>query len=132
MIDRSRLAPPIGWPLLPQPDSDGRLSYPTLAASVRQSIQVILRTRPGEQLLRPQFGAGLASMLEEPNTVTTRRRIQDLITQSLNVWEPRIVLDRVDVQELVDQPTNLRIEIAYRLRRTGSVQQMGINLELRG
>lgn len=40
--------PPLGWPLLPQPDSQGRLNFPpTLADSVRQQLQVILSTRPG-------------------------------------------------------------------------------------
>ena len=51
-------APPIGWPLLPVPE-DGVLAFPDLEDSVRQSIQVILLTRPGERLMRPQFGAGL-------------------------------------------------------------------------
>ena len=132
MIDRRRVAPPIGWPLLPVPDSNGRLNYPSLAASVRQSIQIILRTRAGEQLMRPEFGAGLANFLEEPNTLMTRRRIQDLITESLTQWEQRIVLERVGVEQLADDPTNLRIDIAYRLKRTGALQQIGVTLELKG
>jgi phage baseplate assembly protein W len=132
MIDRPRFAPPIGWPLLPLPDNNGQLAYPSLSESVRQSIQVILRTRAGEQLRRPQFGAGLVNFLEEPNTVTTRRRIQDLISQSLTQWEPRIQLERVVVQELADEPASVRIEIAYRLQRTGVVQQLGVTLDLKG
>lgn len=82
--------------------------------------------------MRPQFGAGLVNFLEQPNTVTTRRRIQDLISQSLTQWEPRIQLERVDVQEMPDEPTSLRIELAYRLLRTGVVQQMGVTLDLKG
>ena len=30
-----RFADPIGWPLMPVPDADGRLGYPDLATSVR-------------------------------------------------------------------------------------------------
>ncbi len=122
--------PPIGWPLLPLPDGKGELHYPTLEQSVRQSIQVILRTQPGEQLMRERFGAGLERFLHEPNNLTTRRRIRDLILESLTQWEGRILLDRVDVRELPDQPTHLRIELAYRLRRTGAAQQLGITMEL--
>jgi phage baseplate assembly protein W len=106
--------------------------YPSLSDSVRQSIQVILRTRAGEQLRRPQFGAGLVNFLEEPNTVTTRRQIQDLIAQSLTQWEPRIQLERVGVEEVADEPASVRIEIAYRLQRTGVVQQLGVTLDLKG
>jgi len=120
----------IGWPLLPQPDTSGRLTYPPLEQSVRQLIQVILRTRPGEQLMRPEFGAGLENYLHESNTLTTRRRIRDQIAGSLARWEQRITVDRVDVMEVPDQPTQLRIEIGYRLRRTGASQRLGITLSL--
>ena len=95
---QSNVPPPrIGWPLLPVPGADGRLSYPSLDESVRQSLEILLRTRPGEQLLRSDFGAGLENLLHEPNTLTTRRRIRDLVTDSLNLWETRILLDRVEV-----------------------------------
>jgi Bacteriophage baseplate protein W len=124
--------PLIGWPLLGRPDGHGRLAYPTLEESARQSIQIILETRPGEQLMRPDFGAGLQSFLHEPNTLTTRRRIRDAITGSLGRWEPRIVVDRVEVWEVEEQPSHLRVEIAYRLRRTGAPQQMGLTMQLDG
>src|SRR5919199_5185926 len=107
----SAVLPPylIGWPLLPVPDAAGGLRYPTLEESVRQSVEVILRTRPGEQLMRPDFGAGLENFLREPNTVTTRRRIRDLVSQSLARWERRIGVDRVDVAEVPDEPTHVRV-----------------------
>ena len=96
--------PLIGWPLFAVPDADGRLDWPDLEASVRQGIRVILSTRPGEQLMRPEFGAGLDRLLHEPNNLATRRQIRDWIMESLGRWERRIVLDRVEVLELPDQP----------------------------
>jgi phage baseplate assembly protein W len=130
MADAPRLAAPIGWPLLPLPDESGRLSYPTLEQSVRQSIQIILRTRPGEQLMRARFGAGLQAFLNEPNNLTTRRRIHDAIAAALEQWEPRILLDRVDVLEVPDQPARLRVEIAYRIRRTGVAQRLALSMDV--
>lgn len=130
MADRTPSPPRIGWPLLPVPDGDGRLRYPGLDESVRQSLEIVLRTRPGEQLLRPEYGAGLEDLLHEPNTLTTRRRIRDLVTESLNQWERRILLDRVEVWEVPDRPTEVRVEIAYRLRRTGAARQTALTLEL--
>ena len=62
----ANFAEPIGWPLLPVPDANGQLHYPSLAQSVRELIQVLLSTRPGEQLMRPGFGAGLENLLTEP------------------------------------------------------------------
>lgn len=121
---------PIGWPLLPVPDSNGQLNYPTLDQSVRQTIRVLLRTRPGEQLLRPDFGAGLENYLNEPNNLTTRRRVHDAINDALAAWEPRIVVDRLDILDVPNFPTRLRVEIAYRIRRTGDAQRVGLTMDV--
>ena len=71
--------PPIGWPLLPRPDKNGQLDWPTLERSISQSIQILLSTRPGERLMRADFGVGLQRFLHEPNDVGTRRRIQEAV-----------------------------------------------------
>lgn len=122
--------PPVSFPLLPLPDHNGQLHFPSLETSVRQSIQVILQTRPGEQLMRPEFGAGLENFLQEPNTLLTRKRIHDLIVSVLNRWEPRILVDRVEVEEVPNQPSHVRIEVWYRLRRTGTAQTLGLTMQL--
>jgi len=93
-------------------------------------IQVILQTRPGEQLMRPSFGAGLEDFIHEQNTITTRRRMMDVITESLERWEPRIMINRVDVAEVPDAPTKIRVEIGYQLKRTGAVKQLGVTIDL--
>jgi phage baseplate assembly protein W len=131
ILDTKPRAPSIGWPLLPFPDQNGELTYPlVLAESVRQQLQVILSTRPGEQLMRPGFGAGLAEFLGEPDTITTRRRIYDRVSESVGRWEPRVEVDRVEVNDLPGRPGWLRIELGYRLRRTGQIMTLGVNLEL--
>ena len=109
----------VGWPLLPVPDADGQLTWPDAAASVRQMIEVILRTAPGEQLMRPRFGAGLEAMIHEPNTLTTRARVHDAITDAIRRYEPRIILDRVDVDAGPD-PRELLVTLSYRLTLTGA------------
>jgi uncharacterized protein len=124
--------PPLGWPLLPVPDANGELHYPSLEASVRQQIRVVLQTTPGEQLMRPDFGAGLEQFLHQPNTIETRRRIRDRIQDSLTRWEPRILLDRVEVEEVAGAPTEIRAEIQYRLRRNGAGQRLGVTIEVQG
>lgn len=123
-------APPLGWPLLPLPDAAGQLPWPTLEQSVAQQIRVLLQTRPGEQLLRPSFGAGLENFLHEPNNLTTHRRIRDLVTTTLARGEQRIVVDDIAVHSPPDQPAQVRVELAYRLRRTGAAHRLGLTLAL--
>jgi phage baseplate assembly protein W len=129
-IKQKTAAKTINWPLLPLPDANGHLHFPDLSSSVRESIKIILRTRPGERIMRPVFGGGLEDLLHEQNTLTTRRQIRDLITESLERWEKRILLDRVDVWEIEHQPNSVRVEIAYRLRRINQPQQLGLTMQL--
>jgi len=107
-----------GWPLLPVPEEDGTLAWPDPLMSVRQMIEVILRTAPGEQLMRPRFGAGTAAMVHAPNDLTTRARMHDGIVAALKLYEPRIVADRVDVDPGPD-PREVLVTIGYRLVLTG-------------
>jgi len=120
----------LGWPLFPLPDEHGRIDWPDLEASVRQSIRVILSTRPGEQLMRPEFGAGLDRLLHAPNNLATRRQIRDWVMDSLGRWERRILLDRVEVFEVPEQPSDLRLEIAYRLARSGTPGALAVTVRL--
>jgi phage baseplate assembly protein W len=128
----ARFPEPIGWPLLAVPDAQGELHWPDLARSVRDAIEVLLSTRPGEQLMHPGFGAGLENLLAEPNTVATRSRIQALVSDALRRWEPRIVLDVVTVDPVADPAQGVadgvRVEIAYRLKRTGVPARVGLTL----
>ncbi len=122
--------PLVGWPLFALPDEHGRLDWPDLEASVRQGIRVILSTRPGEQLMRPEYGAGLDRLLHAPNTLATRRQIRDWVIDALGRWERRILLDRVEVLEVPDKPAELRVEIAYRLARTGTPAALAVTVRL--
>lgn len=124
--------PLLGWPLLPLPDEHGRLQWPGLEASVRELVRVVLSTRPGEQLMRPDFGAGVELLLHEPDTLATRRSIRDCVHESLERWERRILIDRVDVRDVEGQPGHLRVEIAYRLARNGVAAQMALTVQLEG
>ncbi len=129
-------AEPLGWPLLPVPDANGQLHYPGLAQSVREQIQVLLSTRPGEQLMHPGFGAGLENLLTEPNTVATRSRIKELVGDALKRWEDRFVVDGIALDPVSDAATGVaggvmdgvRVEIAYRLLRTGAPARVGLTL----
>ena len=120
---------PVSWPYLPLPQN-GQLVFPSLDQSVRDSIRIILTTRPGEQLMRPRFGAGLQNFLDEGNTISVRRRIQTAVTDNLQAYETRIVVDRVDVDPVPDAPSEVHVEIYYRLLRTNISQQMGITMQV--
>lgn len=123
---------PSSWPLLPVPDAHGQLAFPSYEDSVRQMIQVILLTRPGEQLMHPTFGAGISQFLNEPNTPDTRRKLRDAVIAALAAHEQRIQLEDVAVSAVDREPTAARIDVFYQLRRTGARKQVALTLTLGG
>jgi len=124
----SQYMDPIGWPFLPVPEG-GVISYPTLEQSVRDSIRVILTTRPGEQLMTPFFGAGLQNFLDEGNTVAVRRAIQSAILDALQQYEKRITVDAVEVNTIDGAPSQIHVQIHYRMLRTNAPAQIGVTMQ---
>lgn len=126
------LAQPITWPLLAMPDANGQLRWPTLPRSVADSLRILLSVRPGELLMHPTYGAGLQDFLHEPNTLAIRARIKQRIEAAVAQYETRAQLDRVDVREDAADPATVRIDVHYRLRRTGEPQRLSLSVGLGG
>ena len=89
-------------------------------------------TRPGERLFLPDLGAGLDRLLFEPNTVTTRQSIRDRITRTLQKWEPRIVVESVDVEADLDDEKAAIATITYQLVATQARERMNVSVTLAG
>ena len=116
----------ISWP--PRIDGDGRLLLSADAENVREAIQVILLTEPGERVRLPEFGAGLGHFLFEPNIPATHIAIARRITQSLMRWEPRIRVAQVEVDADPSDPQAALATIAYRL--VSNAQQATLNISI--
>lgn len=111
-------------------DGDGRLQWASEGQSVREVIWNILLTRPGERVMRPQFGAGLRDYLHRPNNETTRKLVADVVQKAITRWEPRIHLDEVRVSSSPNQLNEITLSIRYRLRFDNSAEQLDLALTL--
>ena len=49
-------------------------------------IELLLFTRPGERVMRPDFGCGLADLVFEPNTPELAASLQSSVQASLQAW----------------------------------------------
>jgi phage baseplate assembly protein W len=108
-----------GWTFPIRPDvRGGNLEYLAGPDKVRQSIEIILDTEPGERIMRPDFGCGLRRFLMKPNTTLVRSLIQREVAVSLRNWEPRIDVESVEVTP-GDDPALVLIQISYVHKRDG-------------
>ena len=114
----------------PRIGTNGRVQWSSGELNVRESICIILRTRPGERIMRPDFGCGLDRYLFEPNNISTLRLIQEEVKRSLNRWEPRITLNDVRVAVNQSDPRAVDITIYYTLIATQRREQLNLTLAL--
>ncbi|HEU0053718.1 MAG TPA: GPW/gp25 family protein [Longimicrobium sp.] len=111
---------------------DGRVASSRGPDNVRECIRHVLLTEPGERVMLPDFGGGAGRFLFEPNTVSTRRRIQERIQDSLRRWEPRIALQAVTVDEDPDDPTAAIATVRYQLVADRATEQVSVRVQLTG
>lgn len=119
----------VSWPL-GGIGEDGRLAWSREDQSIREVMLNILLTRPGERLQRPSFGAGLLNFVHQPNNETTRHLIAGVVRKSLELWEPRVEVDEVQVQPSRASVADVHINIRYRVRYNQRRAELGFTLNL--
>ncbi|MFP5274399.1 GPW/gp25 family protein [Coleofasciculus sp.] len=90
------------------------------AEDVRQSLEIILSTQPGERIMHPDFGCELNQFLFEEITQGLITGIKGIIADAILYHEPRVDLEAIDISESADQVGLLFISINYLLRTTNS------------
>jgi len=87
-------------------------------AHIRDQIEQVLFTDPGERWFRPEFGAGIRTLVFEPQNHAlwqiTRQRLQSSLIEALaGEVSPKDLT--IDVSADPDFPERLMILISYRL-----------------
>jgi phage baseplate assembly protein W len=84
---------------------------------VRDLIEALVLTGPGERVNRPAFGSGLQQLAFAPNSPELAAAVQFLVQGGLQ----RYLGDRLDVESVqVDaEDSTLRVEVTYVIRRNG-------------
>jgi phage baseplate assembly protein W len=113
-----------GWAFPVAPDASGEAALVDGSDDVRQAILIILQTEPGERVMRPDFGAGLRGLVFEPINTSTLARVKHCVEQALISWEPRIILDLVNVTVPGTEMSRLDIEVRYRIRATNTFDNL--------
>ena len=109
-----------GWQFPIRVDDAGAIAEAREEDKVRQSIEIILRTAPGERVMRPDFGCGIHDLVFDTISGAMIGRVASVVAGALATWEPRIDVLSVRPQQDTEDPTRLLIEINYRLRSSNS------------
>ncbi len=100
--------------------------------SVRQAVLLLISTRPGERVMRPNYGCDIFQLVFSPNDDTTAAIAIHYVRQALLQWEPRIDIVNIDSRRDPSFPTHLIIVLEYQVRATKTSEQIEFALDLSG
>ena len=101
-------------------DSRGRTATADESDHIRDLIEQLIFTNPGERVNRPDFGSGVLQLIFAPNSPELAATVQFTLQAALQRW----VGDLIEVRDLevTAQDSTLTISLTYAIRRTGEVQ----------
>lgn len=94
----------------------GRTAQTGADDHIRDLIEQVLFTSPGERVNRPTFGSGVLQLVFAPNDDALATATQVTVQGALQQWLGELILvEDVDVES--DEAT-LRVQVRYIVRRT--------------
>ena len=101
-------------------DSHGRTAAIDYDAHIRDLIEQVLFTAPGERVNRPDFGSGLLRLVFAPNSDQLAATTQYLVQGSLQQYLGDLI--QVDAVEVENEDSALRVTVRYLVRQTHTLQ----------
>ena len=101
-------------------DTRGHTAVTNDEDHIRDMIEQLLFTNPGERVNRPDFGSGLMQMVFAPNSPELTATLQFTVQAALERW----LGDVIDVHavEVESQDSRLIVSLSYAVKRTGQVR----------
>lgn len=101
-------------------DGTGRTAGTGVNDHVRDLIEQVLLTAPGERVMRPTFGAGLLALVFEPNSSTLAATTQFLVQSALQQHLAHLIAAQAVTVEAID--STLQVTVRYVVLADASVR----------
>jgi hypothetical protein len=105
-------------------DGRGRTATTGESDHIRDLIEQVLFTAPGERVMRPDFGAGLLALVFEPNSTTLAATTQFLVQSGLQQHLSNLIAVNAVTVENLD--ATLQVTVRYTVLADGTTQQASL------
>lgn len=96
-------------------DNRGRTAETSNDEHIRDLIEEVLFTTPGERVNRPTFGSGVLQLIFAPNSQALAAATQMTVQGALQQWLGELIqVESVDVQS---EDAKLQVVVQYTVRR---------------
>lgn len=87
-----------GWKFPPEFENEtGSVELVSNEKDIQESLQILLSTSLGERVMQPRYGCDLQDYLFEPLSSSVIGYIKERVKNSILLFEPRIVAEKIDV-----------------------------------
>lgn len=93
---------------------------------IRESIRQILTTPIGSRIERRDFGSRLPDLIDAPLNATTRLQAIAASAEAILRWEPRIAIERINIEQASNAPARLVIEIEATVVESGEAATLEV------
>ncbi|MEW4922920.1 GPW/gp25 family protein [Algibacter sp. 2305UL17-15] len=110
-----------GWSFPPEFNSAKKTVVMTSnEADIKKSLEILLATKLGERIMQPTYGCNLEELMFKPLNITLKTFVIDLIKTAILYHEPRIDVEKIDIDPTNELQGELLILVDYRVRATNS------------
>lgn len=110
-----------GWSFPPEFNVNSKqVEMTTEIEDIRASLKIILTTKLGERVMRPNFGCDLTPKLFESMNSTQVNLIKKTVEDSILLFEPRIDTNKVQINTKSSYEGKFYIQIDFTIRATNS------------
>lgn len=99
-----------------QIDNRHRTAETSDADHIRDLVEQVLFTMPGERVNRPDFGSGLMQLVFAPNSDELATATQFLVQGALQQWLGDLIL--LEAVQVENQDSTLEVTVQYVIQRT--------------
>ena len=96
-------------------DDRKRVAEADWSEHVRQMIEQVLFTTPGERVNRPTFGSGLMQLIFAPNSQDMNSAVELMVQGALQEWLGELI--QVESLVVETEDSNLKVTVTYIIRR---------------
>lgn len=108
-------------------DTLGHTADATDPEHVRDMIEQLLLTSPGERVNRPDFGSGLLQAVFAPNSPEMATAVEYTTRAALQRWLGDVI--HVHALAFRAEDSRLHVELQYVLRQTGEPRTEGFDIQ---
>jgi Bacteriophage baseplate protein W len=99
-----------------QIDRSGRTAAADPDAHIRDMVEQVLFTIPGERVMRPTFGSGLTQIVFQPNSEEVATAVQFLVQGNLQQWLGELII--VEAVQVTSAESTIEVRVQYMIRQT--------------